>query len=54
MFKREDVDLSEDSITWDGRKGGEVVLQGVYVFHLAYENTSGELISKYGDITVLR
>ena len=54
VFKRQDVDLSEDSITWDGRKGGEVVLQGVYVFHLAYENTSGELISKYGDITVLR
>lgn len=47
--------ISNDSnFQWDGRYKGEFVPDGVYVYQLKVTSIHGELIEKYGTVTVLR
>lgn len=40
--------------SWDGRLNGNYVLPGVYVYHISYQNSNGEVKALVGDLTVVR
>jgi len=41
-------------ISWDGSYQGSDAIVGVYVYSLTYANDNGEVVSRFGDITLVR
>ncbi len=54
VFLRENIDPSQDEITWDGRCKDQTVKVGVYAYYLEYVSIRGELEQLVGNITVVR
>ena len=38
---------------WNGRLNGKLLNPGVYVYKINYSDSTGEIIIKYGDITIM-
>lgn len=45
--------LGDSQLRWDGRRGGELLSQGVYVYFLDLRYSNGDLVRLSGDVTLL-
>lgn len=46
--------IDQNLISWDGKKDGQLVLPGVYVYLIQYVDAAGKAVVKGGDVTVVR
>jgi gliding motility-associated-like protein len=46
--------IDQNLISWDGKKDGQNVLPGVYVYLIQYVDAGGKAVAKGGDVTVIR
>ncbi len=46
--------IDQNLISWNGKKDGQFVLPGVYVYLIQYVDAAGKVVVKGGDVTVVR
>ncbi len=54
VFEQANGSLGDVKFRWDGRKGGDLMPQGVYVYFLELRYPQGETLQLNGDITLLQ
>ncbi len=54
MYGASNIAPGIEELGWDGRYEGDQALQGVYIYEVTMLLTSGEVITKLGDVTLVR
>lgn len=54
IFNRKGVNVSEESLYWDGTKNGNLCLEGVYVYIISYLDEENRSQRINGDLTLVR
>ena len=39
---------------WDGMKGGQIVQEDVYIYHISYKDKTGKFHTKSGQVSLLK